>query len=254
MSQPIQFDEVADVYDDYVTADFDIPFFLNEAKKCHGKVLELMAGTGRVSLPLLQAGIDLTCIDYAPGMLNVLQRKLTTHRLSCPVHCMDAAELSLADRFDLIFIPFHSFSEILERPRQEEALRRIHAHLTETGRFLCTLQNPALRAGSIDGTLRTLGRFPTRSGSLVVRSQLEHGPSPGYVHGKQFYEQYDNQGRLQRAFELTIHFCLHTKTEFKRLIYAADFETEILYGDYAYSPFDESTSQFMIWKLRKSTP
>lgn len=55
---------VADIYDFYVKVDFDIPFFLNETEKHDEEILELMCGTGRVSIPLLQSGRKMTCVDY----------------------------------------------------------------------------------------------------------------------------------------------------------------------------------------------
>lgn len=42
MKQPIQFDKVADLYDRYVRADFDIPFFLKETEGYSGDIMELM--------------------------------------------------------------------------------------------------------------------------------------------------------------------------------------------------------------------
>ncbi len=124
-SKPIDFDAVADLYDTYVRTEFDIPFWLDETKATAGKVLELGCGTGRVSLPLLKAGVNLTCVDYAPGMLARLRKKLQERNLSCPVYRQDMAELDLPDPFDLIFVPFHSFSEIVDSQRQRRALQRI---------------------------------------------------------------------------------------------------------------------------------
>jgi hypothetical protein len=51
---------IADVYDAFVSSQYDVPFFIEEAKKAGGDVLELMAGTGRLTIPLLEAGIPLT--------------------------------------------------------------------------------------------------------------------------------------------------------------------------------------------------
>ncbi|MBL7128435.1 MAG: hypothetical protein ISS16_05550 [Ignavibacteria bacterium] len=47
----LDYEKIARYYDSYVLVDFDIKFFLEEAKKVSGKVLELMSGTGRVSKP-----------------------------------------------------------------------------------------------------------------------------------------------------------------------------------------------------------
>lgn len=45
-----KYDVVSDIYDQYVDVDFDIPFWVGEARKV-GEVLELTAGTGRITLP-----------------------------------------------------------------------------------------------------------------------------------------------------------------------------------------------------------
>ncbi|MDQ3911717.1 MAG: hypothetical protein M3305_08120 [Actinomycetota bacterium] len=52
---PLDYDRVADVYDLYVTSGLDLEFYLEETDKVQGKVLELMCGTGRVSIPLLRS-------------------------------------------------------------------------------------------------------------------------------------------------------------------------------------------------------
>src|SRR5512136_1779589 len=97
----IDYDGIAEIYDLYATADYDIPFFVSEVEKARGPVLELMAGTGRVSVPLLEAGAALTCVDGSRGMLEVLSRKLARRNLHAEIHHMDARELDLPSRFAL---------------------------------------------------------------------------------------------------------------------------------------------------------
>ena len=83
---------IADVYDAFVSSQYDVPFFIEEAKKAGGEVLELMAGTGRLTIPLLEAGIPLTCLDFSAEMLAVLRDKLAARGLAAAhalgiVHC-----------------------------------------------------------------------------------------------------------------------------------------------------------------------
>jgi ubiquinone/menaquinone biosynthesis C-methylase UbiE len=249
----IQFDKVADLYDNYVKVDLDINFFLREAKKIGGKVLELTCGTGRVSIPLLRAGVDLTCVDYSEGMLAVLREKLDKNRLSCRVVKMDMTELYLHDRFDLIFIPFNSFSEIVDKSKHQQTLERIRAHLREHGRFICTLQNPKVRVKSMNGAIKTLGEFPTDSGgSLIVQSQLSYDAFAHMAHGFQYYEIYNGQKALIDKRTLEMNFYLFAKAEFEELVQSTGFQVEDLYGDYDCSEFDEDKSPFMIWKLKKA--
>ena len=253
MSQVIQFDEVADLYDVYVNVDLDINFFIQEAKRVGGKTLELTCGTGRVSIPLLQAGVDLTCVDYSKQMLGKLHEKLRRTGVFCTVVDMDITKLSLSDRFDLIFVPFHSFQEIVDQSQHLQTLRRILVHLTENGRFICTLQNPNVRLKSIDGILRPLGKFSMDSGRfLEVKSLLAYDTSTKLVHGFQLYDIFDGDDVLIETRRLEINFCLFTKVEFEQLVYSAGFQVDELYGDYSYSQFDEETSPFMIWKLKRA--
>ena len=70
------YDLIADLYDVYVPATYDIDFFTSEAGKLSGDVLELMSGTGRVSIPLIKAGVKLTCLDSSAALNTILKNKL----------------------------------------------------------------------------------------------------------------------------------------------------------------------------------
>ena len=48
----------------------DVPFWRRVARQAGGPVLELGCGTGRVSLPLAKAGVDLVGIDRSGEMLT----------------------------------------------------------------------------------------------------------------------------------------------------------------------------------------
>ena len=68
----IRWDDVADLYDLYVRTDFDVSFWREIAGSADGEVLELMAGTGRVSLSLLENGVRLVCVDISPAVVTKL--------------------------------------------------------------------------------------------------------------------------------------------------------------------------------------
>ena len=77
--------KVASVYDTYVRTEFDVPFFIEEARAGES-VLELTSGTGRLSIPLIEAGVKLTCLDSSREMLSVLRQKLAAKSLEAPRH------------------------------------------------------------------------------------------------------------------------------------------------------------------------
>jgi ubiquinone/menaquinone biosynthesis C-methylase UbiE len=54
----------------------DVPFWRRIALEARGSVLELGCGTGRISLPLVRAGVSLIGIDRSTPMLNRAHRRL----------------------------------------------------------------------------------------------------------------------------------------------------------------------------------
>ncbi len=77
MEKPIDFDKVADIYDFYVNVNFDVPFFLQETENTDKPVLELMCGTGRVFVPLPEAGAGYDYAAFDPDKSPFMIFKLT---------------------------------------------------------------------------------------------------------------------------------------------------------------------------------
>ena len=70
------YDGWADVYDSiYAYVREDIPFYVQEAVRSGSPVLELGCGTGRVTLPIAQSGIDIVGLDNSEGMLAKSERQ-----------------------------------------------------------------------------------------------------------------------------------------------------------------------------------
>ena len=245
----IDYDSIAEIYDLYVTADHDVAFFVTEATAAGGPVLELTAGTGRLSLPLVEVGVELTCVDSSQGMLDVLSRKLAQRGLHAEVYCADVRRLGLPARFTLAILPFQSFMEIVGEVDQRAALVAIHGCLVPGGRFICTLHNPAVRRSQVDERLRVVGRFRTPEGTLVV-SGFEQGGDP-VVTRLQFFECFDGEGQLQQKRLLPMEFALVEREAFASMAEAAGFRVVELYGDYDGSPFDPERSPVMIWVLER---
>jgi SAM-dependent methyltransferase len=249
----LHYARISDRYDAFVRTEADVPFFVEEAKKANGDVLELMAGTGRVTIPLLRAGIAVTCVDYSPEMLARLREKLSAQNLTAEIHVMDIRYLNLNRQYQQIIIPFQAFPEITSEPDQLSALRQIYTHLDDEGLFICTLHNPVVRLKAVDGHLNLAGRFPFEQNELFVWLRQQYNPETRLVEVLEFFEEYDQHGTMQTKSFSELKFHLLEKAVFERLFQSVGFECVALYGDYDYAPFDEQTSRFMIWMLKKSS-
>lgn len=248
------YDPIASLYDIYVPATFDIDFFIKETSRSKGEVLELMSGTGRVSIPLLEAGVKLTCVDLSAELNAAFQEKLNQKGLKADIYQMDICELDLDKKFDMIIIPFHSFAHITSPERQRKALERIREHLLSEGTFICTLGNPAIRKQAVNGQLRLFRTYPLDGGGSLLLWILEEFSCDDnqVVEAMQFFEEYDADGTLRAKRLLELHFRLSGKEEFEELANAVGFDIKAFYGDYSYAEFNEASSPFMIWVLKSA--
>ncbi len=252
MSDPIPYDRIALLYDACVPTTLDVPFFLDEANRAGGPALELMAGTGRVSLPLIEAGIDLTCLDYSTEMMSVLRRKLYARGLTATLHHMDVRDLRLEQKFALIFVPFHAFTEVTDLDDERGVLARIHDHLEDGGRFICTLHNPPVRLRSVSNVYERWSKGQLADSTTVLLWGTQSHDN-GIVTVEEFFEVYDRQNLMQARHRMELSFRLLDRAQFEAMATAAGFHSEALYGDYQRSPFVEESSPYMIWILRKTS-
>jgi len=118
----------------------DGPFLLAYARQLSGPVLELGCGTGRVTIPLAQAGIEITGLDIVPGMLERAKQKAQ----GLPIRWVlaDVRSFQLQQTFGLIFETGSVFQHQLERGDQEAMLARVREHLRDDGRFIVSVMFP----------------------------------------------------------------------------------------------------------------
>ncbi len=249
MEKNIDFGCVADIYDYYTNVDFDIDFFKSLCKG-HGNILELMCGTGRISVPLINEGLSLTCVDYSEEMLDIFRKKIGEPQ-NVKIICQDVCELSLEEKYDLIIIPSNSIAEIIDPEKRRKALRRIYHHLNPDGIFFCTLYNPGYRIRQADGTLRYLGKYQLDGNkTLVVTYYNVFSSAQSIISGTQFYEIYSN-GKLLEKRCLDIKFAVITKEEICKMAKEEGFSLKVIYGDYARYHYDEnSTYMNLLFKKR----
>lgn len=244
---------VADLYDSYCRFDEDLDFFRRLAAETEGPILELMAGTGRVTLPLAEAGGPVVAVDLSLPMLEVLRRKLAASEGAVQVVCCDVRALPFGRRFPAAVWPFHGISELADAGERLEALRQLHAVLDKTGLLVLTLHNPAIRQRTIDGRWHDYGthRRPGNGTIVTLSGRFAIDPDDGSIAGTQRVEVRSRDGELVELREFPIRFCLPSRADIEREIEAAGFEIEELWGDYDASPFDLGTSPYILWKLRK---
>lgn len=244
----IDYDQVANLYDIYVSATYDHDFFLSRIA-AGARVLELTSGTGRLSIPLAKAGAVLTCVDISQGMLDVLNGKLQKEKLNARLQCSDVQHLNFVEEFEMSILPFQSFMELVGRGKQLNCLRSVYRALIPQGIFYCTLHNPRIRRSTVDGVLRGVGTFESGSESIVV-SGFEMGGAP-IVKRSQFIERFDENGQLKSRILQSMEFEMIEEAAFREMALESGFQVSAIFGGYDGQIFDSEKSPVMIWELTK---
>ncbi|MGE0326882.1 MAG: class I SAM-dependent methyltransferase [Polyangiaceae bacterium] len=102
-------------------------------------VLELGAGTGRVSLPLLQDGLRVSAVERSPEMLQLLEAQAqglgVRERLTSL--CVDFRDFELGERFDLVICPFNALAHLHSDVELRGTLAHVERHLASRGALVC---------------------------------------------------------------------------------------------------------------------
>jgi len=108
-----------------------------------GLVLEAMAGSGRLLLPLTEAGFQMHGVDASAARIASCERRLAASGYKGQIYRQDVAALNLPSRYAAALIAGGSFQSLIDPVAALDALLRIRAHLVEPGLLLLDLFVPA---------------------------------------------------------------------------------------------------------------
>ncbi len=227
----------------------DLPFWLDLAQQLPGPILELGCGSGRVLLPLAQAGHRVIGLDRDYQMLAYLRQRLPPD-MHLPIFQADLSRFRVSVQFGFILLPCNTFSTLTVK-EQRSALACIARQLVPGGWFVFGIPNPIL-----------LKRLPACSEPELeeIFSHPLDGEPVQVISGwrrtrKKFilswhYDHLFSNGQVERLTAIVEHQ-LSTVSDYQEVLQAAGMEVAETYGDYDRSPYHDDAPCWIALATRR---
>ncbi len=159
----------------------DDDFYLELARDIGGPVLDVGCGTGRLTIAMAEAGLDVTALDVTPEMLERARAK--SGHLDVEWIHGDARTMQLGRRFRLITMTSHGFQHLLTDQDISDFLDRAREHLLDDGWLAFETRNYAAKTFGGSGELTLWKTIEDPDGRQVdVLFGSTYDPQTGIEH------------------------------------------------------------------------
>ena len=227
----------------------DVDFYVALAKEFGGPALEIGAGTGRISLPLVQAGFDIVGIDLFEPMLDVSRRKLADlGPISGNLELLNAdmRTLYLNRKFNFVFAPARVLLLALTPEDQLQSLRSMTAHIEPDGRvaFNFFVPNEDMIYGPQGFPYVYKDVVHPVTGNHVLFWVVDRWNSEAQTnHGLHIFEELNDAGETVGKTTIDVVIRYIYPAEAIIMIEDAGMIIEEAYGDFDRSPLSEESSE-----------
>jgi SAM-dependent methyltransferase len=229
------YDQIARIYDPWSRSVVeDVAFYVEEAVRAGGPVLELGVGTGRIAVPMASAGVSVIGVDNSEGMLAVARERAELAGVSELVDLRhgDMRNPPVDGTFALVAIPFRSLLHMESETDRRAALQAVHARLGRDGRFVFDVFTPGA-----EDIADTHGRWLEREPGIWERADWHERTRTLVLRVRGV----DGEAEMSLAW-LSV-------PEWRALLEDEGFELEALYGWFDRSSW--SGGEDSVWVCRR---
>lgn len=256
---PAAAEALARLYDlDLVDDPGDLDLYLALAGRADGPILELAVGTGRLAIPLAEAGYRVTGVDLDAAMLARARRHAgsaqagAAERLTLVEADLVGLRLPEAGTFGLAFIALNSLLVLPSRAAQRAAIRTLADHLAPGGLAVADIWIPdAEDLARFDGRIMLeWPRLDPETGMIVTKiGSAQHDASSASVSMTTIFEE-GGQGAAARRWVRRDHLRLLSGEQLRGFAEDAGLTVELLAGDYGLGPMGPGTERAILIAIK----
>jgi ubiquinone/menaquinone biosynthesis C-methylase UbiE len=228
----------------------DVRFWVGVARRAGGPVLELGCGTGRISLPLARAGVDLVGIDRSGPMLAraAAQARRSASAGSPRLVRGDIRALPFADRsFAMVIAPYGIMQSLTRAADLRAALAAAARVLAPGGTFGIDLVPDVPNWREYRNRVQLQGR--AGASRLTLIESVRQDRRRRLTTFEQCYLERRGGRTREHRFELT--FRTLTVPEMTRALQRAGFTATAVLGDYRGRAWDARADVWIILAKRE---
>jgi SAM-dependent methyltransferase len=230
------YDRIARLYDPWsVSVVEDVEFYVDEAVRSGGPVLELGVGTGRIAVPMARAGVRVVGVDSSEGMLAVAREQAVLAGVELDLRLGDMRDPPVDEQFALVVIPFRTLLHMQADADRRATLAAVHARLEDGGRFVFDIFTPGA-----DDIAETQGRWVEREPGIFERADWDEA-------SRTLVLRVSGNG-----LDAELSLAWLPVERWRELLAEADFVVEGLYGWFDRTPY--AGHEDSIWICRAAQP
>jgi SAM-dependent methyltransferase len=232
----------------------DVQYYVTQATRTGGPMLEYGVGNGRVALPVARHGVHVTGVDHSRAMLGDLRQRIRLERddvrARMQLRLGDMRAARLKTRFPLVVCPFNAALHLYTRVDVERFLARVHAHLTPSGTFIVDLAVPSFIDLMRDPARPFRGanfRHPTRDEVVRYTERFDYDCIRQVLFVTTDLEPV---GKPEQAWQVPLAHRQFFPQEWEALLHYNGFAVDDVFGDFYGGPLTR-TSDVMVWHARR---
>jgi len=236
----------ARLYDaQYRDFDLDLDLWLGLAQGAD-PVLELGCGSGRVLLPLVQAGQRVAGVDNDPHMLARAAARLADSAPGAATLVRaDLVQLPFAPRFELALAPLNTLATF-DQAALQQIFAGVAASLAPGGRLVCELPHPLTALEEAPDPDEILDAFfePESGQAVQVHAGIETLAGGNAYRVSWVYDLLDPQGGIEQVpFEQVFH--LRSPEQLQALGAPAGLALQETFGEYDGDPYGADSTRLI---------
>lgn len=226
----------------------DVEYYLSRLKDIKGPILEPATGTGRILIPLLEAGLDVSGFDLSNEMLDICKNNCNKRNLN-PELFIDKMEIFKTDKkYNAIIVPTGTFLLIYEREKSIKALKNFYNHLNIGGKLILDIE-----VQNNINELEISNRSWTNEKDEIINlstqvMQIDYINQFTIYHNT--YEKIKENKVIQNELEKFV-LRWYGIEEFKLILESLGYKNIVISSDYKYNSYPNKAGQIVTFEATK---